>query len=108
MNEPQKNKPWKEDYPTTSQPQYVVTIMGLTPYGEREDGAQLIGGAVVGPFNSREETMEFIDWLETNHPAAWRKSMVGSAQILSVTDFKQAISDTLEKKRLQQTGQLHS
>lgn len=108
MNEPQRNKPWKEDYPTTEPLRFVVTIMGTSPYGEREDGSQLIGGAVIGPFNSREETIEFIDWLETNCPNAAARAYIGSAQLISEGEFKQALQDDLEKKRLRKTGNLHS
>lgn len=109
MSDPQKNKPWKEDYPTAQGPQFVVTITGVSPYGEREDGAKLVGGAVIGPFNSRDETMEFIHWLETTHPRAAEISIMGSAQLLSEADFKQAVSDSIEKKELmRRMGNLHS
>lgn len=108
MNEQQKNKPWRGDYPTGERLQFVVTLTSMIPYGEKDDGSQHVGGAVVGPFNSREETIEFIEWLEKEHPAAVARFHIGSAQLMSETQFKQAVSDTLEKKRLKNAGQLHS
>lgn len=106
MNDPQRKDDIR-DYPTVEPQKFVVIIMGRTTHGEIDD-KQIIGGAVVGPFSTREETMELIRWMEEKTPIAAKGGILGSAQMMSEAEFKQAVTDAIEKTDLLKGGHLHS
>lgn len=97
----QKNKPWKEDYQTGSPLKFAVVIIS----GKSGDG---IGGVSVGPFESREETIEFMEWFEKNYPQFSGRAMIGSIQLMGQEEFKAVLADEKHKKELKEAGGLHS